>query len=526
MNCNKKKWLLALALSLPIILFYGVHFFYHDANHKPSGLIQWENALYMHSAKEYKTGNAVIFYQYPLDDDPQSPKIFFQPQQFILGYLWKYFPLEPGIIISIFGLIFTLFTIRVSIEIISNTLPEKKHLVLTSFLFTWGGGILSLCGIVLHFVYFKNTGNLSDHIFFLDPGNGWWCLNFGRALVYPLEAYYHFLFMLIILSAMQKKFVRVALLIIVLTLSHPYSSTEILLIIASWAFIEFFYLKSKEIKMKDLALISAALIFHLLYYCVLLQQYPVSAVISQQVALNWSYKAWHFIPAYFIVWVLGFWAVKNVALLQKHFSSPINRLFFCFGFFAFLLSIHGFAIKPIQPLHYTRGYVYAGFFLFAIPVIIGILNYVQEKKSTLFKVATFTFILIFLSDNISWFYLNSSKNGTGVLFTKNQQELIHFFSKKNEKGWIISTEKNEKTTSFLQLYSLYKGWIPHPILTFNIASKKEAVNIFLFQQKVDDRWTKVPAYFYAEKNDTALNNKKIIFPVVFENEEYKVYKIN
>ncbi len=526
MNNNLKKWLLSLLLSIPIIIFYCAHFFYHDAEHRPSGLIQSEHALYMIAAKEYQTGNAALLYQYPLDDDSLSPKIFFQLPIFILGYVWKWSALDPGFILSIFGMLFTLFTMRVVVSLLYTVLPEKKYLTLISVLFCWGGGLLALIGVALYFFKFNNMVSSLDHIFFLDPGQGWWCLNFGRSLIYPLEAFYHFLFVLSILMVLKKAFATAVLLIVLLTISHPYSSTEILVIIFAWASMEFFYVRSSWLRKKDYIFITAALFFQIIYYGVWLRHFAVSRIISQQVALDWSYKIWHFLPAYSIVWLLSFLAVKNIPLLKKQFISPVNRLFFCWGLFAFLLSVHGFAIKPIQPLHYTRGYVYAGFFLFALPGICSVIEKLKDKKSIFMKFVSAICIFIFLSDNIMWFYLNSSYNKTGVLFTKGKQELLDFFTKKSEQGWVIGPDHSEELTSYIQLYSPYKGWIPHPILTFNIESKKNAYKNLMLQQKVDDRWKTYPVYLYLEKHNVALYQHKILFPISFENDAYIVYKIN
>lgn len=178
----------------------------------------------------------------------------------------------------------------------------------------------------------------------------------------------------------KKAFASAVLLMVLLTISHPYSSIEILIIIFARASMEFFYVRSSSLRKKDYILIIAGLFFQLFYYGVWLRHFTVFRIISQQAALDWSYKVLHFLPAYCIVWLLSFLAVKNLPLLKKQFISPVNRLFFCWGLFAFLLSAHGFAIKPIQPLHYNRGYVYASFFLFSILGIFSIIEKIKRKK--------------------------------------------------------------------------------------------------------------------------------------------------
>ena len=523
MNSNLKKWLFALLLSSPIFFIYAIHFFYHDAGHKPTGMIQWEHAFYMISAKEYQTGHATILYHYPLDDNPQSPKIFFQSQTIILGYLWKWLAIEPGVLLALFGLLFTILTLRIVVEIIDTILPFEKNKKLITLLFTWGGGILSFCGVLLHFFYFK-TGTLADHIFYLDFGDGWWCLNFGRSLIFPLEAYYHFLFVLGILFVLKKKFLPVALVMVTLSLSHPYTATEFIAIVTTWAVLEYYYFQSKEINTKGLLLIGAAVLFHGIYYGLLMSHFEVARTISKQVALDWAYKAWHFVPAYFFVWLLSFLAVKNVALFKAQFSSPVNRLFFCWGAVAFLLSVHGFAIKPVQPIHYTRGYVYAGFFLFSIPAIIYLLNYVQNKKG-IWKPILILAVFIFLADNISWFYFATDYNQTGIYLDKSQQQLINFF-KQQGNGIAIGTDNTEGIAINIQLYSNYKAWVPHPFLTFNMDSKENAVHDLINKETIDNRWKNIPTYFFVEKNDTILAGHTFHFPVKFENDSFKVFQIN
>lgn len=520
----RKKWLFAVGLSLPIILLYAAHFFYKDAQHKPSGLIQWENALYLISAKEYVSGNATILYQYPLDDNQLSPKIFFQPQTFVVGYLWKWLTIDPGLLLSIFGLIFTICTCRIAVEIIDIVVAEINHKKIIAILFCWGGGLLTLAGLILHFLYFK-TGTIAAHLFFLDPGNGWWCLNFGRSFIYPLEAYYHFLFLATVLLALKKKFLWMSVIIMVLSISHPYTSVEILLIIITWALLEYFYIRSTLLRKKDLYYIAAAAVFHIAYYG-LLNQFEVSTIISRQVALDWSYKAWHFIPAYAIVWLFSFLAVKNIPLLKKQFANPVNRLFFCWGMVAFALSVHGFAIKPVQPLHFTRGYVYAGFFLFAIPAITHCLNLVKASTNRLYKPLCVLLLFVFLVDNISWFASNIAYNNTGIQFTTQEQQLIAYFKNNPANGWIISSEGNAQMATYLQLYSTGKAWIPHPFLTFNMQSKKAAVFNFELKQQVDEQWRKKPSYFFFDKTDTTFRPSTVQWETAFENEQFKVFKIN
>ena len=526
-NSNAKKWALALLLAIPVFYLYGMHFFFHDASLKPTGFVQWEHMLYMCSAKEYITGNAALFYEWPILNNFHSGPVFFQPQILLLGYLWKFTHASPGIIISAFGFVFALLTLRVIIAIIEKISPGGKYNKLATLLFCWGGGILSICGMVLHFIFFKGTiHNIADNVFFLDPANGSWCLNFGRTLIYPLEAYYHFLFVSCIWLILQRKFLKTFFVMLLLIVSHPYTSIEIISITLTWISIEYFYLRKNEIKKTDLIYIATAFVLYFAYYGWFLNSLDIYKAINKLNALDWGYKAWHFIPAYALVWVMAFLAVKNPTLLKAHFSHSNNRLFFWWGAVAFILSVHGFAIKPVQPIHFARGYVYAGFFLFSLPAIeasIRLLSAQKIKGFIILSVMTF----IFLFDNLSWFVISSTgENENGVYFTKEKRDLVDFLKNTKTKGIVIGSEKNYELSSAIQLYTDYKAWIPHPFLTFDIDDKRKALDSLLTDGKLDATWKSTNVYLYSDKNDSTLQQPNLFFKKEFENRQYIVYKIN
>ena len=522
---NIKKWGFAFLLASPVFYLYGLHFLNYDSLHSPTGFIQWEHILYMCSSKEYATGNATFLYEWPVMNNYNNGKVFFQPQIFILGYLWKWINCQPGYIMAVFGLVFAVLTLRIVINIIDLVLPADKHKKLITILFCWGGGILSASGILLHFTFFNGSAaNLSNHIFFLDPAGGSWCLNFGRSLIYPLEAYYHFLFAICILLVLKRNFPAVFLVMVLLIFSHPYTAIEIISIILVWLVAEVYYFKNKLLKGADVWYIFSALILFFIYYGIILNRIEIYRQINKINTLDWGYKAWHFIPAYAIVWLLSFFAIKNVPALKLHFATASNRLFFWWGTVAFLLSVHGFAIKPVQPIHFTRGYVYAGFFLFGMPVLQTMVEKLLLQRARGYIVIS-ALVFVFLFDNITWFcFAAERKNGAGVYFTTSETEVIDYFKNKNEKGIVIGSEKNYELNAGIQLYTKYKGWIPHPYLTLDADTKRMAVDSLLVKSKIDESWKTRPVYLYCAKNDSTLQIRDST--PVFENSSYKIFKIN
>ena len=442
-------------------------------------------------------------------------------------FLWKWLGSNPGALMAWFDFIFAVLTLRMVIEIIYSIIPQYKYKKLITFLFCWGGGILSASGILLHFIFFKGSiNNLSDNIFFLDPADGTWCLNFGRSLIYPLEAYYHFLFVSGIWLVLKRKFTAAFFLMLLLILSHPYTSIEIISIVLVWVATEVFYFKNTAFKKSHFYFMLAAFLLYFIYYAGILGRIEIYRQINKLNSLDWGYKLWHFLPAYIIVWWLSFLCIKNIPLLKKHFSNSNNRLFFWWGIVAFLLSVHGFALKPVQPIHFTRGYVYAGFFLFCIPALQVIIDkYAVQKIKGLLILTALSFFFLF--DNITWFgYAAETPNSTGVYFTKEETGLINFFKQKDDNAIVIGSEKNYSLNSAIQLYADTKGWIPHPFLSFEIENKRKAIENFLQQNKKDIAWMNRNVYLYSDKNDGTLLQQKYLQNAVFENQQFKVFKIN
>jgi hypothetical protein len=310
---------------------------------------------------------------------------------------------------------------------------------------------------------------------------------------------------------------------LLLTLSHPYTSIEVISIILAWVTLEYFYFKNTEIKKKDFLFILFAFLAYFIYYGVILNRMEIYRQINKINALDWGYKAWHFVPAYAIVWLLCLLTVKNIPALKKQLANSHNRLFLAWGIVAFLLSVHGFAIKPVQPIHFTRGYVYSGFFLFGLPALQYWIHALLQKGWKGYLMIGL-FIFLFLFDNITWFGTAAlEKNQSGVYYTTAEKEVIQFFQGKKEHGIVIGNEKNYELDAGIQLFSPFKSWIPHPFLTLDINEKRAAVDSLFKKGKIADSWKTSSVYMYSGKKDSNLQISG--YSHVFENSQYIIYKI-
>lgn len=463
---RKKTILLSLLLSLPVILFVLHQYFQHSPDLKPTGFTLDENVLYMSYAHQYLDQDHIsLFYSNPFDGDPQSPNIYFQPINFLFAGLMK-LGADPGWSFTIFGLIMTFFCILLGIKILQLLLPDFKQQSFIATLFTWGGGLTVLAGLMgSTFLHGYHTQHWMDGIYQADPANGWWGLNWGRTLFIPLEAYYHFLFLLNIYFILKQKWIAAACTVFFLSISHPFTGIEFLLIMNGWLLLEKFIYKNKNIPYWFCGVILAVTLFHVWYYLIYLNSFPEHKQIFSQYSAGWTYSLLIAIPAYCLVAALSFLNGFINKPVKKFLPIPHQRLFLCWGIIAFLLSKHEWFIKPMQPIHFTRGYVWAGLFLFSLPALVWLINYLQQ--STVRKWLLYGFTFIFLSDNIIWTakLLTGTNNieWEGHITNDTKQVLKFLQSNAGNKDLLVG---NATLVNYIaNVYTHTNSWVSHPFNT-------------------------------------------------------------
>jgi hypothetical protein len=336
--------------------------------------------------------------------------IYSQPQLFVLWAAWKATGLNLALLLNLFMVLCAAICFRFCIGIYDFVLNfEHKLRPMGILLFCWGGGSLAFCGGLLHGLLglVKYDGMWWDKLFRLDPGHGWWCLNLGRALIHPMEAYYHALFLAAVLCFLLKKWKWVIVITFILCWSHPFTGIEWLCIILTYTTLDVFYFKNPNIPKWLWCALFTLFMLHIGYYLGYLNLYEGHRSVAKNFAQDWQLYIWQFVPAYSIVTILLLWLWRKPSLFINYFKNPTHRFFVVWAFVAFALANHEFAFKPIQPIHFTRGYIWTGLFLAALPTLGHILLYIQQAVKTKYKFIFVAFVLFFLSDNLLWFYTQS-----------------------------------------------------------------------------------------------------------------------
>ncbi|MGH6991399.1 MAG: hypothetical protein ACREE3_15990, partial [Stellaceae bacterium] len=197
--------------------------------------MQYDQASYMADARAFFAGGHFHFlYGLPFSPNPATPHVYFQPLLLLLGIVQHLTHADPGLVYVVAGLVFGVLCCRVFVECYDEVIglagPARR---LGLVCFVWGGGVVIIAGIV-HAAMLGAP--ISKHLQdFGDGFGGWWFLNLGRNLVFPVEAFYHLVFFGGVLLVLRRRFIGALLCVVLLSMSHPFTGLQFILVLGAWA---------------------------------------------------------------------------------------------------------------------------------------------------------------------------------------------------------------------------------------------------------------------------------------------------
>lgn len=511
-----KLWLIALLLLMPVFFLYFAHFYIPTKMGLYStGFVQYDQLYYMGLAKEHFSNGFHFFYGTPFSLLPEPDRIYFQPHIFLFAVLQKILPFSPGMIYLIFGFFAALVCMRVVIALYERVVglrgaPRWLGLIL----FVWGGGIVALSGFFQNLAVGQGWSESVFNIFQHEPADGWWFLNLGRNLVYPTEAYYHALFLGCILMILNKRFRWAGALMTLLSMSQPFSGLQLILVIVAWGLLEKTFLRSRVVSARFLIFSCGLLLLHLGYYLVFLNQFEEHHELYQQWKIPWILQADVFIPAYLLVGAMGYWMLRRWDLFRQTMLVSSNRLFFVWFLVSFVLANHEFAIEARQPLHFTRGYIWTPLFLLGSGALMSFLQCLWNQKSRWRSLAVVSLVsILFLSDNIAWFGVNSlraiipdGKNSyalIGIVFDAMDKKLLDWLASLPKRDDLIVSE-NVSMGYYVTTYTRHRSLLSHTASTPFVMKRARELQEFFSQGKISPEMEgrDLLVIFYADRKNS------------------------
>lgn len=529
MKLRKKEVLWSLILLFPACLMYGYYFYNTPNNATASGFIQSDMYSYMANARQFMDDdNASIFYSNPFDSDTNAPKIYSQPQILILAFCIKVLHLSPSLSFLIFGFLFGWLFMLACVLLYQQFFDLKgyKHII-GLIIFVYGGGLLIFSGSLWYLLY--DSSSLSA-VFRYDPGEGWWMLNFGRNLIYPLESYYHFLVLLSFILFFKNKHLGVCFTLFILSWSHPFYGIEFLIVFAAIYSIEFVYSIIKKEKQKKtyypLTIILALLTIHIYYYLMFLPSFESHQSLMSQWKIDWSHGVVSLSMAYIFGLLLTGINIYNYGGFSKFFSVFHHRVLTTWFLICLLFVNHNLFINPIQPLHFDKGYVLAPLWLMGLPVLFNWVKILGQKYSKgVLILASIAVIFIILSDNIAWF-AGARADSNGYIYS-DERLIFETLEKTYTKNDLLISNDDElpyKAT----VYCSINAYISHGYNTPHWEDKKKICDKLFSSSKFPAELSCInqgKLVLVINTLKKTLDDSKISKKLIYKNSTYQIFEI-
>lgn len=456
------RTLFAALLLAPVVLFYWAHFHPNDAQAVPTGFIQYDQPYYMANARQYLDGATDgLRYTLPFSPSADSRPIHFQPQTWLLAGLLRITGSDLGALFMAFGMVAALLCVLLALRVLDIAVGTPSPPLLT-LLFVWGGGLLALAGLGFGLLHGQGWHRAALGAFRFDPGSGWWFMNLGRNLVFPMEAYYHSIFFGMVLLLSRNRMVAAALMATLLALSHPFTGVAGLLVLLSWGAWERFLQRSTMVSVAWLCAIAAVLLLLLAWHGILLPSDAEHKSVMDQWRLPWMVEAISALPAYALVGLMAAARLRSKDRIKGFLAQPLNRLLIAWALVFLLLENHELVMEPIQPAHFTRGYAWTALFLIGAPALMEGWNWMKGRA--LRWGVTLTVVALMLLDNTAWFALRAieSRSGTGdgIRISADHIALNHWLEEELPEEELLVSE--DPMVAYLALvYTHHRAFYSH-----------------------------------------------------------------
>ena len=395
----------AAGIGLLLLPWLSVLAFHYLGNGPDAtGFIQYDQPYYVANGRAaFERGNGLL-YPNPSDATADAPAIYFHWMPWLLGLSVVRLGMSPGTAYSLLNVVLLPVFGWLTWQLVARRTTAHRGTLMVIAL--WGGGVLSLMGLLKGLA----IGVAPDPaVFEFDPIDGYWFLNWGRNTIYACEITYHCLVAATWLAVLRRRDEFALLFAGLLGLTHPWSGLETLLVLNAWYLLEAVREKSGR-NMISLGAAVTLLTLLLGYYKVWLPQFPAHAALQESWSLNWHVESSTMLYAWGPVAL-----VAAIHLLRKGNAIDRDEQFLLLAAaVAFALSTHDRILpKAVQPIHFTRGYIWMPLFLIALPRIQQVVEHIRGTPRVRRYVVMSSLLFIVCFDNIAFTVAHSLRQYRG-----------------------------------------------------------------------------------------------------------------
>jgi hypothetical protein len=257
-----------------------------------------------------------------------------------------------------------------------------------------------------------------------------------------------------------------------LATTHPWSGIELLLTINLWRGVEF--LRSRDAGARNQLSISVvAFVAFLSYYKIWLPTFPQHAELQNVWKLNWSLSWTSAAMAYLPVLIPC--ALQIRRRLRTGEFNRAEQFLLCALFVAAALAFHDRLITPVQPLHFTRGYVWMPMFLLGLPMIIDWWTAATKKCGPRVVALTVVALLLVVSDNLMFAFVHSHRQfltQDGFHLDSSERALLQSLHNLPETQGRVLLSSSETLNYLMPTYANVRPWLGHHFNTPSFPDRK------------------------------------------------------
>ena len=384
---------------------------------------------------------------------------------------------------------------------------DRRYLALLFLLAMWGAGVVCLGQAAVNVL---NGRDLWLMLLRLDPS--FWFTSWGRNAIYPTESVYHLLAAASWLAALRGRWNVSLAWAALLAATHPFSGLQQLLIQFAWSGFQLIRLRRRDALRYWLGATACLTVFAG-YYALFLPSFPQHQAIQRSWSLDWSIG----VKSIFVVWgPVMVLAATRLWIDRKRLQTTEYFLLVCWAV-SFFLATHDRFMEPVQPLHFTRGYVWFPLFLLALPLIERGVAHARRHLGRVALACAATLALgVAAADNIALLAEVLQKPSGGFFLTTSERAAFRWANRNNADGVLLCESKD-----LCYLAATYTGLRPLVGHIFNTPRIGERVRqaAAWFEGQASGPWFEDIDWILADRDEPMPLLDRQRWEIAYENEE-------
>lgn len=453
---------------------------------EPTGFMGYDQPYYVANGRAiFERGNGLA-YPNPFDPAADAPAIYFHWLIWLIGFAVARCGIDPGHLIVVVHGMAAIATARLTWALVRRCLPSPCGQIPLFLFSVWGGGVFVLANLLANpsLVHHSWSDLLRP-----DPSDGWWFLNWGRNLVYPLESVYHALMCATWLLVLNRRWWATLCTAGLLALTHPFSGFQVLAILVAWSVLSRLTSLARGpdsprivptwFLVATVAACAAFLSYNLLYLGDFAQHRRLQAEWSIAWTLDWP-AIWR---AYLLVA-----GVAGTRLALRRFPRDWSVAFLatCFAV-SFLLANHEWFVAPRQPLHFTRGYIWMPLCLIGLPVLqAGWEMVVTSRRRLVTSIPVVLLAAVTMADNAVFVAQYSALRAEyGFFLSDMERDLFRALEAQPRRGVLLVPDA--RLGYLTAVYTSWRPYFGHVHNTPDFATRQRQAHEF-YRTGVDLPW--------------------------------------